>query len=389
VNIDERPHVAYIVSIAHGLDAWTYREMDALTEGGLKVTIFPLRYNPGPYMPKQEWDCYRFNKLLVFLHQLTSLLRHPASYIRLFSEALKTHSLGYFALAIDFSRQMARRKVDMIHCVFGDHKFFVGYYCKRILRIPLSVALYGYELRRNPNLTMLLRALPLADAVIVNCDFNKKLLTDIAGEKIGARTRVIRHFAQIPAVERSARVKILVVGGFVARKGHDILFKALRELGPGAEKIEVWVAGYPGPVDVEQLARDLGVADHVRVFGAIADQGINVLFRECDIFCLPSRTVAGGANEGLPVALIEAMAYGKPVIATRLGGIPELVEEVLVEESDIKGLAQAIRWLSDNPDVRRSSGARNQEIVGKRYSRQNLVNMRDLWLERLIRRSTK
>ena len=138
----------------------------------------------------------------------------------------------------------------MIHCVFGDHKFFVGYYCKKLLDIPLSVALYGYELRANPNPSMLRKALPDADTIIVNCEYNRQLLSDIAGREAAERARLVRHFAEIPPTADHTKVRILMVGGFFARKGHDVLFKAIRALGPTADAVEVWVAGYPGPVDV-------------------------------------------------------------------------------------------------------------------------------------------
>jgi colanic acid/amylovoran biosynthesis glycosyltransferase len=381
LNKENIRHVAYIVSMAHGLEAWTYREIEALAEKRFKISIFPLRYRSGPYMPKKEWPCYRIKKGPVLVRQLAWFFKHPILYLKLFMEALSSKSLGYFGLAVYFANRMAKNKVELIHCVFGDHKFFVGYYCKKMLDIPLSVALYGYELKNNPHWTMFRKALPSADTIIVNCDFNKKLLSDIAGADIGARAKVVRHYAPIPAPEAGKKVNILIVGGFFAHKGHDILFKAIRALGSDADRLEVWVVGYAGPVNMEQLAIDLGVSNRVRVFGPVSDQGLTVLYRDCDIFCLPSKTESDGTNEGLPVSLIEAMAHGKPVIATRLSGIPELVEEVLIEEGDIQGLSGALRRFIHNPGLRISSGARNREIIEERYSKRNLEKMIDLWLQ--------
>lgn len=379
----KRQNIAHIISMPHGLEAWTFREIEALTEDDINITIFPTRYASGPYMPKQDWDCYRFNKWLVILRQPLWLIRFPALYVSLLFEAIRTGSLRDFLLGFDFAHQMAKRRVEMIHCVFGDHKLFIGYYCKKILKIPLSVALYGYDLRTNPNWSMFRRAIELCDTIIVNCDFNTHLLAEIAGREVGQRAKVIRHYAQIPVNDRCDKTQILIVGGFVERKGHDLLFQAVSALGTEADNIEVWVAGYPGPVDMQQLARDFGVEDKVRIFGSMTDQGLDSLYRQCDIFCLPSRTDSQGVSEGLPVALIEAMAHAKPVIATRLAGIPELVEEILVDEGDVKGLAKALKRFMDDPEFRRSSGARNLEIVKARYSKQNVSAMRELWLESL------
>jgi colanic acid/amylovoran biosynthesis glycosyltransferase len=373
--------VAYIISIAHGLDAWTYREIEALIERDIQVTLFPLRFRPGPYAPNPNWDCYKFKWSKVILKQLWGFTNHPIKYLCLLYEALKMHSLGYFLLGVDFSEQMSKRKIDLIHCVFGDHKFFVGYYCKKILNIPLSVALYGYELKNNPNWRMLKKALPLADTIIVNCDYNKQLLADFAGQNISEKVNVIRHFAQIPDIPDIKKIRILIVGGFVPRKGHDVLFKAVKALGPGADEVEVWVVGYQGPVDVQQLAHDSGVEDKVIVFGAVADQGLKYLYQNCDIFCLPSKTDSRGVNEGLPVALIEAMAYAKPVVATRLGGIPEIVEEALVEEGAVIELAKALNRYICDPMLRVKSGLRNQKIVKSYFSEQNVAKMTHLWEE--------
>jgi glycosyltransferase involved in cell wall biosynthesis len=206
------------------------------------------------------------------------------------------------------------------------------------------------------------------------------LLGQIAGNELGQKAKVIRHYAQIPVNGHFDKVKILIVGRFMERKGHDLLFQAVRGLGAEADNIEVWVAGLPGTVDVQHLAHDLGVEDKVRIFGSVTDQALDVLYQQCDIFCLPSRTDSQGVSEGLPVSLIEAMSHGKPVIATRLAGIPELVEEVLVDEGDVQGLAKALKRFIDDPELRRSSGARNQEIVKDRYSKQNVYVTRDLWL---------
>jgi colanic acid/amylovoran biosynthesis glycosyltransferase len=210
-------------------------------------------------------------------------------------------------------------------------------------------------------------------------------LTEIAGTEIGQRAKVIRHYAHVSADDHRDKIRILIVGGFVERKGHDLLFQAVKDLGTEGDSLEVWVAGYQGPVDVQQLARDIGVADKVRIFAGIPDQELDLLFRACDVFCLPSKTVDQGVNEGLPVALIEAMAYAKPVIATRLAGIPELVEEILIDEGDIKGLTKALKHFIDSAEVRQRSGARNREIVKARYSKRNVFVLRDLWLESLKR----
>jgi colanic acid/amylovoran biosynthesis glycosyltransferase len=76
------------------------------------------------------------------------------------------------------------------------------------------------------------------------------------------------------------------------------------------------------------------------------------------------------------------MSYGKPVISTRHAGIPELVEEILVEENNVEELAKAIELLADNPDLRRKLGERNRKIIEERYSKKNVLKLRDIFLKR-------
>jgi colanic acid/amylovoran biosynthesis glycosyltransferase len=243
--------------------------------------------------------------------------------------------------------------------------------------------LYGYELRANPNWQVFRQTINHCDSIVVNCDFNKQLLAECVGEELAQDAYVIRHYADIPAIAdgRCDRVRVLIVGGFEERKGHDILFKAVKALGADLAHVELWVAGYRGCVDVEQLARDLGLSEQVRIFGAVSEPVLDFLYECCDIFCLPSRADQSGVSEGLPVALIEAMAHAKPVISTRLGGIPELVQEILVEENDVQALADALRSFIRDREWRRLSGLRNREIVKAKYSNQNVLAMRDLFLQ--------
>lgn len=381
--MSNRLSVGYVVSMPHGLDRWTFREIDAFENHGIEVVIFPIRYHDGPYMPKPTWRCCPVSGPRLLWQQVRQSAKSPKGYLSLLREAIQTKTVRDYLIAVDFASQMTQQQVQMIHAVFGDHKLFVAYYCKKMLGIPLSVALYGHDLRDNPNWPMFQRAIRLCDEIVVNCDFNKQLLAEVAGEAIAEKAKVIRHFAEIYEEDDSSKVKVLMVGGFHERKGHDVLFNAIRRLVSDGQRIEVWVVGYKGYIDVEQLARTMGVNEQVRVLGSLPDALVEILFQECDIFVLPSKTDRSGVNEGLPVALIEAMAHGKPVITTRMAGIPELVEAVLIEEGDVETLVKALRRYIDDPELRLAHGARNLEIVKERYSEKNAAQMRDVFLSAL------
>lgn len=139
-------------------------------------------------------------------------------------------------------------------------------------------------------------------------------------------------------------------------KGHDDLIAATAQLAAQGLAIMVIIVGDGRHHErLRDMARDLGVASQIRFVGRVNSRTvIRELFSEADLFCMPSRT------EGLPRALIEAMAQGLPAVATRVGGIPELLApSALVSPDDPVGLAQRIRWFIEHTEVRASLAAGN------------------------------
>ncbi|MEJ7892822.1 MAG: glycosyltransferase family 4 protein [Solirubrobacteraceae bacterium] len=102
----------------------------------------------------------------------------------------------------------------------------------------------------------------------------------------------------------------------------------------------------------EHLAAELGLADRVHFPGSLTEEQVRDRLGGGDVFVLASVVAADGQMEGIPVALMEALACGVPVVATRLSGIPELVVDgetgLLAEPSDVAGIADALqRTLAD------------------------------------------
>jgi glycosyltransferase involved in cell wall biosynthesis len=140
--------------------------------------------------------------------------------------------------------------------------------------------------------------------------------------------------ARPPAGEAPA---LLNVAALAEKKGHAHLLRALAML-PGARLTIVGDGELRG--ELERTAAELGVADRVRFAGEQPKEEVARLMREADLFVLPSLA------ENLPVVLIEAMASGLPSVATRVGGVAEMLDErtgVLVEPGDAEALAGGVR----------------------------------------------
>jgi len=155
------------------------------------------------------------------------------------------------------------------------------------------------------------------------------------------------------------------VGRLTPVKGLSYLLMAAKTLlDRGIELIVLIVGDGVIRVDLEKQARDMGISANVVFLGHREDT--DQLLRAMDIFVLPSM------NEGVPMALLEAMAVSRPVVASRVGGIPEVikdgVEGLLVEPKDVEGLAESCLRLIQSPDMARKIGEAARTRVEREFS---------------------
>lgn len=140
-----------------------------------------------------------------------------------------------------------------------------------------------------------------------------------------------------------SREGVLFVGRLIRQKGVDDLLRAVAALG-GAIPVEIAGDGPERP-RLERLARALGVP--ARFHGFVEPDARDRLYRRAAVTCVPSRTLASGLSEGAPLVICEARAQGAPVVASAVGGIPELCADdpgaILVPPGDPQALAQALR----------------------------------------------
>jgi colanic acid/amylovoran biosynthesis glycosyltransferase len=163
--------------------------------------------------------------------------------------------------------------------------------------------------------------------------------------------------------------RIVTVARLVEKKGIANAIRAVSRLPIACEYV---IAG-DGPlrVGLEQLARAQGIADKVRFAGAQTQTEVIQLLQSADVFLAPSVTGTDGDIEGVPVAILEAMAAGLPVVSTHHSAIPELVADgrsgFLVEEHDVDGLARRLSELATDLDLRMRMGAAGASIVATEF----------------------
>jgi colanic acid/amylovoran biosynthesis glycosyltransferase len=198
-----------------------------------------------------------------------------------------------------------------------------------------------------------------------------------------SKVSVLHLGIQIPSMppqrKKAGRLTALCPANLVAVKGHRFLIEAMALLRGTGLDMELWLAGdgdLRGPI--EQKVRELHVQDSVRLLGHIPHHTLLSLYRdgEVDMVVLPSVDLGNGHHEGIPVALMEAMAYTIPVVATDTGGIPELIgggAGLLIEPSNPRELAGALTKLANNAELRRSLGLAGRKRVEQSFEINQMV----------------
>jgi colanic acid/amylovoran/stewartan biosynthesis glycosyltransferase WcaL/AmsK/CpsK len=157
---------------------------------------------------------------------------------------------------------------------------------------------------------------------------------------------------RMPRRNSGQALRVLTIGRLIEKKGIDFGLLAVAELVRRKMKVHYTIAGDGVErAGLESFAEELGIARHVTFAGWQDQHGVAQMMLEHDVLLAPSVTDSIGDQEGIPVTLMEAMATGLPVIATRHSGIPELIEDgvsgVLVAERDTAGLADALNHFRD------------------------------------------
>lgn len=243
-------------------------------------------------------------------------------------------------------------RFDVIHAHYAVPQGLLGVLLKKLKKKPLAVTLHGSDvtvLGKNP-FTRPLVALVLneADRVIAVSDFLRREALAIGGSE--KKARVIyggvstREAIQGEGGDRGKRV--LFIGALVRQKGVDTLIRAFKKVMERYGDAELVIVGDGAErKGLERLCRELGVK--ARFKGYVDDTG--EALRKSAVLVLPSR------EEGFGLVLLEAMASGVPVVAARVGGIPEIVNEengLLVKSGDPEALAEAISRVLEDRELR-------------------------------------
>src|SRR6266508_478840 len=359
-------NIAYIMSRFPKLsETFVLYEMLALQQQGVGVEVFPLiseRANVihqeaqqfverAHYLPVISWP--------ILKAQFYFLRWRPAAYIGAWLEVLcgtfgslnyMIGGLGIFPKAVRFAYDMSMSNVSHVHAHFANHPTVAALVIHRLLGIPFSFTAHAHDIYVDQH--MLAQKVHAAAFVVAISDYNRELIVARCGEDVREKV-IVLHCGVDTGVFQPAKKEsvtgpftIVCIGSLEEKKDQTYLIEACRQL--------------------EETVRLVG--------GRQRDEVVRML-SQADVVALPSIRTKSGKMEGIPVALMEPLACGVPVVSTRISGIPELVEDgntgLLVPPKDAVALADALQRLANDPELGRRLGLAGREKVLREFDLSN------------------
>jgi glycosyltransferase involved in cell wall biosynthesis len=286
--------------------------------------------------------------------------------------------------ALYFADLFGRNGVDHFHVHFANRAAHTAVFLKEISKIPFSVTAHGQDFMKDLGNDDLLREIcAAAEFVAAETDYSRQLLCQRCPDSTRKIYRVYNgidlEFFPVPYPSTANPVpRIISVGRLVAFKGFENLVDACGELARRGLDLTCEIIG-DGPLRDELQARidALKLSPRVKLLGSLSQGAVIEKLRVADIFALASVTDRQGASDVFPTVTIEAMAAARPVVSTRLAGIPELVAHgetgLLVASGDTSALVQALEELIRDPGLRSRYGRAGRARIEQHFRIEHTV----------------
>lgn len=375
-------------------DTFIRREVIGLRKRGFEVFTYSVRKTGSDHDVDQEVIDEKkntqyllpFNLIILFILGIKFFFSAPGNFVRTKFLALKTSRPGikghflqvvYFLEAIALADKLQKDKIEHLHNHLGDNSGNVTLFAAKLANIPYSMSIHGPHIFFDGLYWALDKKTEYSKFISCIGHFCTSQMMLYSDKAHWSKFNIVRcgvDLNQFDYNEPNRKAKKLVyVGRLSAEKGVPILFDSLANLKARGYEVKLTLLGDGEDRQyLENLARETNVSDRVSFGGFVDQETIAKTLRESDIFVLPSFA------EGIPVALMEAMAIGIPVIATYVGGITELVVDQqtgqVVFPSDPIALADAIARYVDNPDLCKTISKNAREKVEMEFNIEDQVD---------------
>jgi glycosyltransferase involved in cell wall biosynthesis len=379
-------HVATAFPRSHDdpITPWLVELVRRQREAGLDATVLAPSYRGGPDTETTGVPVRRFRYAPWFLETLTHDQSVPDRIRDRPAAALLVPA--YLAAGCAAARTVGReQRPDVVHVHWPMPHALMGAAMRKASGGKTAVVCSFYSVEVNWIDRRLSWLRPFLEWSATTGDAVTAISTSTAAAVRGLTDQavgVIPYAAAITDVDRTsvrpafsdpgAPVRLLFVGRLVERKGVEVLVRALARLRHHREAELVIVGSGNREGHIRRTAALEGVEDYVHLLGFVGTERLRREYAASDIFVLPAVVDSRGDTEGLGVVLLEALAYERPVVASRAGGIPDIVVDGvtgwLTDPGDAQTLSDRLLEVASDPEEARRVAARGKAEAGQRFS---------------------
>jgi len=344
-----------------------------LPEGSVVVTA----YNPST---QEDWDVSSPKTVMNWMHRggyREQLLHYSACVLQPVVKPL----LGWQPADRRWVPVKKFLQAHQVSVIMGEYLDFCFPWIRiaKELNIPFYCHAHGYDVSYNLKQSVWRRkylAYNQTGGIITMSQFSRSRLLDIGLDpaKVYVAPYGVNVSPDPPQKTVNSKVRCLAVGRMTPKKAPLKTLESFRQALESFSELHLdFIGGGELLPEAEAFVREYSLGDYVTLHGPQPNTVAKNFFQEADIFLQHSVTnPSNGDQEGLPVAILEAMAFGLPVVSTRHAGIPEAVMEsetgLLVEEGDVKGMCDRIIELATQPKQRQVMGYQGWQRAKQYFS---------------------
>ncbi len=369
-------------------ETFILREIDELERRGQPVLLVPILRGDTSIVHEEAKPWMRralytpFASASVAAANVRALFRQPRRTLGLLwrltvgtmlRPTTLLHTLAVFPKSVYLAEELPKRGIRHVHAHFATHATTVAYIIASLSDVTYSFTVHGPDvfvhrllLREKIRCAKFVRAISV---------FNKAFLCGLYPVVSDGKIEVV-HSGVNPDVYAEAadtstkteRPRLLSVAALTPSRGFPFLVDACAKLVERGHDIECRIVG-AGPLraTTEQWILRRGLDKSVRLLGTLPQHDVAREMGDADVFVLPSIIAVDGQMDGIPISLMEAMAAAKPVVASPISGIPELVKDgtsgFIVDATHPEQVAQMVSSLLADPALRERLGRAGQQRV--------------------------
>ncbi|HXY94510.1 MAG TPA: glycosyltransferase family 4 protein [Acidimicrobiia bacterium] len=399
--------VAYFVSrFPKVTETFILREMLELQRLGDHVELYSLIHEHEPLRHHEAAELERRARygnrgvVRVLAAQPRWIRDAPRRYAEVWRQVLRAHwrsprrlakAATTTLVASMWASALRESSCERVHAHWATWPALAAWVVRELTGVPYSFTAHAHDLYLDRS--MLDEKIGAADFVATISRSNRRLIEELYGPDAAAKTFVVHCGVTVDGAPAEARVRppgdpfeILAVGALEDYKGQRYLVEACARLRTRGLRFRCRIAGDgPERPTLEALIAMLGLAGSVELVGRRSMDEVAGLLGHADVVAHPSVVTAYGKTEGIPVALIEAMGAGVPVVATNVGGVPELVVDgatgLVVPPRDPARLADALCAVAASPELATRLARAGREHVEREFAlARNVGHLRELLL---------